>query len=66
MKYHRGDVTDLPVLEAGVRDESPWVAQHAAVSLLELGGRERLESMIALGHGRSALLREVLSEEGEA
>ena len=56
-----GGITDLPLLELAVRDDSPWVARYAAIALIEIGGRERLEAMIAQGHKRSALLQEALA-----
>ena len=56
-----GDKTDRPLLELAVRDDSPWVARYAAIALIKIGGRGRLEAMIEQGHKRSALLQEILA-----
>ena len=56
-----GGPEDLPVLEAGLNDPSPWVALEAARALRAMGSTGRLEALAILEGPRAALAREVLA-----
>lgn len=56
-----GDMTDLPLLEFAIREDTHWVAYYASIALFEIGGKEPLEAMISQGFNRSAMLQEVLA-----
>jgi HEAT repeat protein len=55
-----GGPADVPVLEAGLDDPSPWVALEAARGLMALGSTVRLEALALSGGPRASLAREVL------
>lgn len=60
-----GDERDLPVLIAGMDDDSPWVALHAARGIREAGGRGVLFELAQTELGYAALAGQVLYEEPE-
>jgi len=61
-----GDTAELPLLFAGMEDESPWAALHAARGVRDAGGAEMLEE-IARSEGEQARLAgQVLFEEENA
>ena len=56
-----GGPDDLPLLEAGLDDPSPWVALEAARGLRAMGSTGRLEALASVESPRAALAREVLA-----
>lgn len=60
-----GDERDLPVLIAGMDDDSPWVALHAARGVREAGGRGVLFELAQSDLDYSVLAGQVLYEEAE-
>ncbi|MEM7415489.1 MAG: HEAT repeat domain-containing protein [Gemmatimonadota bacterium] len=60
-----GDERDLPVLIAGMDDESPWVALHAARGIREAGGRGVLFELAQTELAYASLAGQVLYEEVE-
>jgi hypothetical protein len=56
-----GGPEDIPLLEAGLDDPSPWVALEAARGLRAMGSTGRLEALASVESPRAALAREVLA-----
>lgn len=60
-----GDDRDLAILIAGVDDESPWVALHAARGVRDAGGRAVLVDLVATDPALASLAGQILAEESE-
>lgn len=58
-----GDERDLERLVRGMKDDSPWVALHAARGVREAGGRAALEELEATDPDLAALAGQVLAED---
>ncbi len=52
---------DREFLLEAMNDESPWVARQAVAALKDLGAVDLLEKLVAEGHPRSTLARQVLA-----
>lgn len=60
-----GDRSELPLLFAGMDDDSPWAALHAARGVRHAGGAELLEKIAESNHAQASLAGQVLFEEQE-
>jgi HEAT repeat protein len=61
-----GTEEDIAILQAGIGDESPWVALQAARSLKHAGGEQMLQELANTDSSEGLLAKQVLTEGSTA